>query len=42
MERYFKYLMIRPNNRLEESLPSINRKMLSKMKEYYNLLKVSN
>ena len=38
MERFIKYLYMRKNNELETPLPSINRKMINKMKDYYKII----
>ena len=38
MERFIKYLYMRKNNELETPLPSINRKMMNKMKDYYKII----
>ena len=39
LERYLKYLYLRKNDELtEKPLPSINRKMISTMKEYYKVI----
>lgn len=39
VERYLKYLYLRKNEELATvQLPSINRKMINKMKEYYKVI----
>lgn len=39
VERYLKYLYLRKNEELVTvQLPSINRKMINKMKEYYKVI----
>lgn len=39
VERYLKYLYLRKNEELATvQLPSINRKMISKMREYYKVI----
>ncbi len=43
LERYFSYLMIRKNEELSsKSLPNINRKMFSVMKDYYKIIEADN
>ncbi len=39
IERYLKYLYLRQNHNLNsQQLPPINRKMISKMKDYYMVI----
>lgn len=39
IERYLKYLYLRKNEELATAtLPAINRKMITKMKEYYKVI----
>lgn len=43
LDRYFSYLMFRRNDELQtKPLPSINRKMLNVMKEYYKIIEAEN